>query len=161
MGAHPYYYFVNYKPDVDALSDELREPAFYINTALQDLRRREFEAGRYNPVIPFLEFPINADSPAPGAQHTSIEEALEDSDADGTRSILDLDHLADEPEFCAVTLLDEERLMDLYGTTTPTRAMVEVNMDFFEDVERGQGVYIVLFKNGEPDEIFFGGYSFD
>ncbi len=34
-------------------------------------------------------------------------------------------------------------------------------MDFLEDVERGHGVYIILYANGQPDEIFFGGYSFD
>jgi hypothetical protein len=40
-----------------------------------------------------------------GAQHASIEEAFEDADADGTRSILDLDHFSEEPDFGAVTPL--------------------------------------------------------
>ena len=38
MGGHPWFYFVAYQSD--------------INIALQNLRRREFEAGRYNPVMP-------------------------------------------------------------------------------------------------------------
>src|SRR5919201_6159737 len=122
MGAEPYFYFVPYQPDIDA--------------ALQELRRREFEAGRYNPVLPFLQFPVGPHSPAPGAQHDSIEEALEDSDADGTRSILDLDHISDEPDFGAVTLLADDVLEALYGTTRPTREIIEQNMDFFEDIER-------------------------
>ena len=65
MGAEPYFYFVEYNPD--------------INAALQELREREFEAGRYNPVMRSLYslFPIGPDSPAPGAQHDSIEEARE------------------------------------------------------------------------------------
>jgi len=37
MGAHPYWYFVKHEPDIDH--------------ALQQLREREFRAGRYNPVI--------------------------------------------------------------------------------------------------------------
>jgi len=86
---------------------------------------------------------------------------MEDSDADGTRSILDLDHLSDEPEFCAASPLDEEHLRALYGTTRPTRAMLEQNMDFFEDIERGHGIYVVAYKDGQPDEILFAGYSFD
>lgn len=147
MGAHPYWYVVKYQPDV--------------NSALQSLRRREFAAGRYNPVMPFIPFPLGPNSPAPGAQHGSIEEAMEDADADGTRSILDLDHVADEPDFCAAAPLPDDVLLDLYGTTQPTRQAVEGNMDFLEDVERGQGVYVTLYRDGKPDELFFAGYSFD
>ena len=41
MGGHPCYYVVPYEND--------------INHALQALRQREFEAGRYNPVVRFLK----------------------------------------------------------------------------------------------------------
>ena len=108
---------------------------------LQSLRQREFAAGRYNPVIASMWqlFPIGPNSPAPGAQHSSIEEAMEDADADGTRSILDLDHVGDEPDFCTVVPLPDEVLEELFETTQPTRAMVEANMDFMESIERGPG----------------------
>ena len=147
MGAEPYWYFVKYRPDIDA--------------ALQELREREFQAGRYNPVMPSPGFPIGPHSRAPGARHASIEEAFEDSDADGTRSILDINRVADSPDFRAVAPVGDEVLRSLYGTTKPTREMLEDNMDFFEDIERGQGIYIILYRDGEPDEIFFAGYSFD
>ena len=75
-------------------------------------------------------------------------------------SILDLDHIADEADFGAVTAVPEEILEDLYGTIQPTRAMIEKNMDFFEGIDRGQGIYIVAYKNGQPHEILFAGYSF-
>jgi hypothetical protein len=147
MGAHPYWYFEKY--------------AGVVNESLQALRQREFQAGRYNPVIPFPDFPPGPKSPSPGAQHASIEDALEDSAEDGTRSILDLNHISEAPDFCAVTPLPDGVLHGLYGTVKPTRAMIEENMDFLEDVERGQGVYILLYKDGQPDEVFFAGYSFD
>ena len=147
MGAEPYYYFVEYNPDIDA--------------ALQGLRQREFEAGRYNPVMARLEFPIGPGSPAPGAAHDSIEEALEAADADGTRSILDLDHVSEEPEFCAVSPLPGAVLERLFGTGEPMHGMIEQSDELFEGMERGQGVYIVVYRDGQPDEIFFGGYSFD
>ncbi len=147
MGAEPYWYFVKYQPDLSAALDALRE--------------REFQAGRYNPVISFLKFPIGPDSPAPGPEHSSIEEALEEADADGTRSILDLNHIADSPDFFAAAPLDAAVLQGLFGTTKPTRAMLERNMDFFEDIERGQGIYIVVYRDDKPDEILFAGYSFD
>ena len=39
--------------------------------------------------------------------------------------------------------------------------MVEDNMDFFEEIERGQGVCFVVYASDRPSEIFFAGYSFD
>ncbi len=147
MGAHPYWYFEKYNGDVDA--------------TLQALREREFNAGRYNPVMPFPNFPLNDYSPAPGAQHDSIDEAMEDAAEDGTRSILDLMRVADDPDYFAVAPLPADVLQGLYGTAEPTREMVEDNMDFLEEVERGQGVYTLLYKEGRPEEIFFAGYSFD
>jgi hypothetical protein len=147
MGASPYEYFVKYQADV--------------NQALQDLRQREFQAARYNPVVPHPDFPVGPHSPSPGAQHGSIDDAIQDAEADGTRSILDLDHVAAHPEFGAVAPLDLNILQQMYGTTQPTHAMIEQNMEFLEDVERGQGVYVVVYKNGQPDELFFAGYSCD
>jgi hypothetical protein len=147
MGGHPWFYFVDYEPD--------------INAALQKLRQREFLAGRYNPVVWFPEFPIGPQSPAPGAQHGSIEEAIEEADADGTRSILDMEKVSDAPDYSAVAPLPEDVLIELFGTNKPTHEMVEGSDDLYEYLERGQGVYIVVYSDDQPSEIFFAGYSFD
>ncbi len=69
--------------------------------------------------------------------------------------------VSDEPDFRAVTALEDELLEELFGTTRPTREMVEENDDFWEDLERGQGIYIILYKDDQPSEIYFAGYSFD
>jgi hypothetical protein len=42
MGGHPYWYYVPYQDDTQA--------------SLDDLRTREFEAGRYSPVIRYLKY---------------------------------------------------------------------------------------------------------
>jgi hypothetical protein len=147
MGGEAYFYCVKYQANRDK--------------ALQELRQREFQAGRYYPAMDFLQFPVDPSAPAPGAQHASIEEAFEDADADATRSILDLDHFSDEPDFGAVTPLSDEALKELYGTTQPTHEMIAENMDFLEDIDRGQGTCITIYKDGKPDEIFFAGYSYD
>lgn len=148
MGGHPWFYFVEHEPDIDA--------------ALQKLRRREFEAGRYNPAVDFPEFPLTADSPAPGAQHDSIEEAIEDADADGTRSILDMERVAEEADFNAVAPMPRETLLELFGTERPTHEMVEEGDELFELMdERGQGVYVIVYEGERPTEIYFAGYSFD
>jgi hypothetical protein len=147
MGAHPYYYFVKYNPD--------------INAALEELRQREFKAGRYNPVIPFLEFPIGPHSPTPGAQHASIRKALKDSDGDGTRSILDLDHISKNHEFGAILPLPSNELVRLFQTEQPTHEMIEQSDELWEILDRGWGIYIIIYKDGSPDEVYFAGYSCD
>lgn len=122
MGGHPWFYYVDYEPD--------------INAALQRLRQREFLAGRYNPAIDFPEFPVDEDSPVVGAQHSSIEEALEETDADGTRSILDMQGVSDTPDYCVVAPLSSEKLLELFGTDKPTYEMIEDSEELYEVLER-------------------------
>ena len=132
MGAEPWQYFVPYEQDTQA--------------ALEKLKEREFRAGRFR---------YSEENP------TTIEEAREIADADGTGSILDIDGVGDEPDFGVVVPLSAENLVELYGTAQPTHEMIEANLDFYEDIERGQGIYIVVYKGGKPAEIFFAGYSYD
>lgn len=132
MGAESWQYFVTYQPNLQG--------------ALENLRHQEFRAGRFR---------------GSELKPATIEEAFENMDADGTASILDIERIADEPDFCVVAPLPKDELVRLFGTDQPTRAMIEQNMDFYEDIERGQGVYILVYKDGQPSEIFFGGYSFD
>jgi hypothetical protein len=147
MGGHWWFYIVPYQPD--------------IARALLELREREFKAGRYNPVVRFPMSPVDRGSPSPGAQHSSIEQALVATGETGTRSILDISRIAPHPDFFVAAPLSESRLQELYGTAQPTREMAETDMEFSEDMERGQGVYVVLYKDGKPTEILFAGYSFD
>jgi hypothetical protein len=49
-----------------------------------------------------------------------IDEAREDSDAGGTRSILDVSRISAEPDYDAVAPLDQSELMEFFGTTEPT-----------------------------------------
>jgi hypothetical protein len=132
MGAEPWSYFVPFEPSVDA--------------ALKKLRQRVFESG---------DFRGSEMKPA------TPEEALENMEADGTASILDILQVSESPEFCSVCPLSDAQLQTLFGTAQPTHQMVESNMDFYEDIERGQGIYMIVYKDGKPDEYFFAGYSFD
>jgi hypothetical protein len=134
MGADSYYYYTKYQSD--------------LNAVLQDLRHQEFQAGRYNPVIQLPDFPVTESSPAPGAQHSSIEAALMASDADGTRSILDILRVANQPcplsrdeleiawmggencdmigEICNTAFpLSDVELHALFGTVQPDHDMVQ------------------------------------
>ena len=147
MGGHNWLYFVAYQPD--------------IGNALQEVRHREFVAGRYNPVQRYLKTIVTSDSPTVGARHVSIEAAVKAAGSEGTRSILDMNRIGQEPKDGVVVQLPRDRSVELFGTQEPTRTMVEANDDFFNDIERGQGIYIIIYDDRKPAEICFAGYSYD
>jgi hypothetical protein len=151
MGATPWSYLVDYQPDV--------------NLALQALRQREFEAGRYSPAIDYAEFPLRSDHPGPGAQHASIEAAIEDADADGTQTILDIREISEERLPSTASPLEPLELLNVFGTELPTSDMVEdadeVLGEIFDFIGRGQSVYVVLYKDHQPHKLLFVGYSYD
>lgn len=115
----------------------------------------------YYPVVPFLTFPLGPDSPCPGARHRSIAAARKAGDTNGTRSILDMETVDNTPGFGVLTPLSPKIMFAWYGNDRPTRSMVEATMDFLEGVKRGQGVYMVIYKEGEPHELCLTGYSYD
>jgi len=141
MGAELWMYFVPYQQD--------------FQKALEELREQEFQAGRYYPVNDenFQEYFDE--------QPESIEEAREMADADGTRSILDIDRVGDEADYGVVRRLTEGDLVAYFGVKEPTREMVETNDNLFEDIDRGQGVCFPVYKAGVVSELVFAGYSYD
>jgi hypothetical protein len=132
VGAEPYDYTVPYEPDIQA--------------ALDKLRRRVFESKEFNGA----EF----DPPTP-------EAALELTDADGTRSMLDISRVTDHPDFCCAAPLSSEELERYFGTQKPTKFNLQEADEFWENLERGIARYVILFAGDEPKEIYFAGYSFD
>jgi hypothetical protein len=99
------------------------------------------------------------------ASPTTIEELLERQGESGTHSILDIVRVSDAPEFGAVSPLTCVQLVDLFGTEKPSHAQIENKYEegALEEYvrERWQGVYIIAFRDGLPDEIFFAGCSGD
>ncbi len=142
MGAEPWICAVPYQPDILA--------------ALEAAREQEFAAGRYR-----ME-----DEGNPPA---NIDEACLQAEVDGTGSVLDMIGVvetphepdAEAPDYCMVAPLSPEQLTELYGTDKPTRAIVDANLGFYEGIDRGLGVYIVIYDGETPTEIVFAGYSFD
>jgi hypothetical protein len=132
MGAEPWSCFTNYDAD--------------IQRALERLRQEEFAAGRYR----YAE-----------EQPSSIEEAQEIADADGTASILDIMQISQTPDFCCAAPFSSSELKHFFGTEQPSRAEIKAAEDYWEDMERGQARYAVVYADGRPDEIYFAGYSFD
>lgn len=145
MGAHPYQYVVDHE-----------EP---LQRALDRLRAREFDAGRYNPVLPF---PLDDPGAAPGKGHASIAEALQASDADGTRSILDIFKIADTPTYCAAAPLTEAELSGFFGTPRPpVDALESPPSELYDLIPRGMARYVIGYEDDKPRKVLFIGYSYD
>jgi hypothetical protein len=159
MGADPYFYYVSYEEDK--------------NNALQVLRQREFESGRYYPVMEGwdIPYPIDdlEDAPSPGKQHKTIEEIWEDELIweSGTYSILDIKKLSNELAYDSAYVISNDELIKYFGTDKPTREIIDEKVwDYWEYVSdcigvRGVGLCITAYKDDMPTELYFGGYSYD
>lgn len=85
----------------------------------------------------------------------------------GTHSILDIERVAARPQPGAVCRMPARRLKEIFGTEKPTHEMVVAKLqtpELMEDplvVERWQGVYFTVYRQGKPDEICFVGTSGD
>jgi hypothetical protein len=132
MGAEPYDYTVPYEPNIQAALDKLRQRVF---------ESKEFNGAEFDPPTP--------------------EAAFELTEADGTRSILDISRVSDEPGYCCAAPLFPDELEQYFGTQKPTEADVRDCHDFWDDIERGMARYVILYEGNEPKAIYFAGYSFD
>jgi hypothetical protein len=132
MGAEPYKYTVPYEPDIQAALDALRRQVF---------ESKKFHGAEFNPATP--------------------EIALNLTEADGTRSILDISRISATPDFFCASPLSPQELEQYFGTQKPTRDMVQQCHDIWEDIDRGMARYIILYEGDVPKELFFAGYSFD
>ena len=147
MGGHPWWYEVPYQEDIERAMNELRD--------------RELQAGRYNPVTRYPQFPHTDRAPAKGARHASIDEAMDATDADGSRSILDMYSVGEEFGPSTMTPLGETQLLEYFRTTRPTTDDILGSDAFFEDIGRGEGRCVVLYEGEKPTRLLFVGYSFD
>ena len=110
MGADSYFYYVSYEEDK--------------MNALQKLRKREFEAGKYAPVMYQwdIPFPLDnlSDAPAPGKEHATLEEAMEDEFVmeAGTGTILDIRQLSDKLDYGSAYVLTNDELTSILELTS-------------------------------------------
>jgi hypothetical protein len=95
----------------------------------------------------------------------TIEKLLKIQGESGTHSILDILGVSSEPKFANISPLPREKLVEFFGSETPSRALIEKayasgGLEEFTS-ERWEGVYIVAYRDGLPAEIFFAGCSGD
>jgi hypothetical protein len=175
MGASVWRYFVPYQPDIQQALQQLREDIF---------KRGEFEqnymtGSYYREYLAEWEDIYEADSesltilrkfaalcddeiPIP----KTIDEAIAATSESGTHSIIDVSEVTEmtcDDDGYGIYPIAQEDVLRIFGTLQPTHAQVEAIDSDREGVRYGrfQGFYIVVYKDGEPNEIYFEGASGD
>lgn len=180
MGGVPWMYFVPYERDVQDALDRLKAREFHagryypvIDTVPYLLDDAGPTPGAAHPSIEaaraaaaetgtrsILDMDrVATESRSPGSLHTLLM-AMGARMVEGGEAFSE-DELQSAMGFGVITPVSRETLRRLYGTDTPTRAMVTEAHDFLEGVERGTGVYVVVHDGAAPTDICFAGYSFD
>ncbi len=175
MGASGWSYFVPYQTDIFKVLQELREAVFQKGEYYQrDPYWKDMTFEEFLPPDPDLTEEDKADYLAEFQElqalpePTSIETLLKWNAEDGTHSIIDMKEVASMSSFGAVAPLSNEELRRFFGTEKPAREMIESkeeDLAVFLKKEIGrarwEGTYIAVYKENEPAEIYFTGYSGD
>jgi hypothetical protein len=170
MGASAWIYFTPYQPDPEAALQKLRNEVFARGEYYKPWDAASSWHAELSQAPPeeraamedFLRSlppsPLQPPEPLPA----TIQELLELYGASSTHSILDIERISDRLDFAAAAPLGEEELLASYGTRQPTREQFEsCSLVWSDPPQRGQAVYFVVYKNGQPDEIAFLGNSGD
>lgn len=171
MGASGWTYFAPYQPDVAQALESLRQrvfadkdfgdPAIGMVMDNPDAVLAHLPPERRADLLAALE-QVRADRAAQ-PEPATIEELLEQAGTEGTHSILDIAcGLSDGPDFGTAFPMPDDVKLELYGSTQPTHEQVEAMAhERGEDLERWQCWYVVVYKDGKPNEIYFEGCSGD
>lgn len=185
MGAEPYCYVTRYKADIQEALDILRAEEFAAGRYEPCFQSR---TGKY---LFELQLEPRHGFPSPGACHDSIESMYAEVDETGTQSILDITEAVAPAAAGAgapggrmdgsslAFPVNESDLNTLFGTAKPTSEQVlktllatgkedPQDLDvirardaFWDQIGRADARYIILYRDGEPDEIFFAGFTAD
>jgi hypothetical protein len=185
MGASGWSYFVPYQKDINRALQDLKDEVFkrgqYEKPFEFDVneleRQREFLASIYRTLpegllreqsMRFLDLAgAAAKHQRPRRKPKTIKQLLEQSEENGTHSILDIERVADTKAFGAVVPLSKQQLLEFFGTEQPGREALEkwsrrVDLPEAEPLyERWEGIYVIVYKDSAADEIYFEGCSGD
>lgn len=169
MGASSWAYRTPYQQDIQKALQELRQVvfqqgAYYTESAfINSIDEEEVAKGLspdYAETFRSAMKNLRAKPEIPAPQ--TIEELIEMNAESGTHSILDIDEISENPEFGKAAPLTAQQLSEIFGTTQPTWDMIQSNMDGIQGLrQRWMGTYIIVYKDGVPDQIFFTGFSGD
>ena len=183
MGATGWSYFVSYQEDIHKALQELSEEVFKsggyhkpyqpttneLETAKSILASFSLDPVRTRKELDALLAFSEAITGPPKRKREpkTIKQLLKQCEDSGTHSILDIERVSSRPTFGAVAPLSPQQLMNFFGTEQPTHSMIEkwsarVDPPDAEPLyDRWEGIYVIVYKDSQPDEIYFEGCSGD
>ena len=186
MGSTQWSYFVPYEPDINKALQQLKDEVFkqgeYGPSVNFDQNELESQLDQLAAIYQSRSLPKEirehtdqfiemaravAKQHRPRPSPKSIKQLLERCGTDGTHSILDIDRVSPEPAPGVIAPLPRGKLLELFGTEQPTRDMVETwsarvdPLDAERFYNRWEGIYIVVYRDTEPVEIYVEGCSGD
>jgi hypothetical protein len=184
MGASGWSYFVPYQQEINKALKELKDEVFEKGRYERPLDVNPNQAERdlnyltslyaslpdevRKQTDQFLELARSAAKrQRPARMANSIDELLEQCRENGTHSILDIEKVSSVPGFGVITPLSNEHLINIFRTDKPTHEMVAIWSNRVDPptakpfYERWQGVYVIVYEDNKPTEIYFEGASGD
>ncbi len=135
-----------------------------IAEVLKATRERVFREGSYAE-IPGREFTSLAGLDAFFMEEPEADEEgrVDDSGFGGTSSILDVRGVSEVLEPGSTAPLSPSVTETLFGTRTPgADDLTDARrLEIYEQMNRGDSLYVVLHEAGRPVEVVFFGYSWD
>jgi hypothetical protein len=161
---------VPYQADIEKALQELRQKVFQDGDYYKPnhfakenlaLATRHYEEGRITrEELDGLGLEME-EEPEP----QTIEELLELRAEEMTHSIIDIERVSADPDdLLTATPLSAEEYEAVLGTVNPTRELLEkdeTKSALWDLRGRGYGVFVIAYKDGKPDEIFFAGVTGD
>ena len=172
MGASAWNYFTAYKNDIEEALRELKEEVFR--------KKQYYVPDHSNLPATFEEWVMEHNLKIPDHKietwkkdfygmkerssivPTTIEELIKLNMDSGTHSILDISEISDSTDANRSGTISRSDLIRLFNTEMPDHDMIQsMSEELLEFRGRGFCTYLVVYKNGLPDEYFFTGYSGD
>jgi hypothetical protein len=165
MGAAGWNYYIPYQPDMQKVLRDLQEQVFQSGSYIgpftaEDYRELLGEKANKNLA---RSLPSRASLPIP----QTIEELQAQCRESGTGSILDIQRVTATPERGALAPLPPYKLLEIFGTEQPAREQVDRWALRLRSVteeslyRRNQGIYVIIYRDGLPNEIYIEGASGD
>lgn len=132
MGAEAYSYETEYSEDLNAVFEKLKAEVFSSGN---------FRFSEMNP--------------------SSIQEAQMNAEEEGTASILDLVGVSEHHQIGFMSPLSPDEYKSYFGSLTPSLAVVEDSMKFWDSIGRVEARAVVIFEDEIPAQLFVAGYSAD
>ena len=166
MGASGWSYFTAYQENINNALQELKQAVFRKGKYGHTAQTNQEELSKYPQLKESIEKLKMLDEQrlAEYGPIKTIDDLLEAFGEEGTHTIIDIDRISSKPDFGVAYPAPINVIEKIYGTKKPTHNDIASKEGILSEelnIERWQAVYVLVYDNGIPKEIYFEGCSGD